>query len=407
MLSCIALIFLFFIGPNISPKVSLINTSHLDHLYKEIDLNDEKSAFIYIYADWPSYNPVEAPGEGIACVDDVARAAVFYFRYYNRTSDKTYLQKAKKLIYFILSLQAENGYYYNFINSDHTINKTHINSQAKADWWTWRAMWALAEAMRYAKNIDTSFYEELDSAFTRTLNTLTEAGDGHALEKIPSDQASVFLMALTTYYGISRNKTIIDYISTVANSIRQSQRGDKERFPHYAFLSWQNIWHGWGNTQAYTLLKAGKILDDPDLIKAAENEITYFYSYLLAQNHLKQFKLDKNGAVVDLERFEQIAYAVRPMVWASLELYNITKDSVYAVQAGKMAGWLFGENIASSVIYDPESGRCYDGINSAHDVNLNSGAESTIEALLIILEVEKIPIANEYLQSVYRKTLNE
>jgi len=59
------------------------------------------------------------------------------------------------------------------------------------------------------------------------------------------------------------------------------------------------------------------------------------------------------------------------------------------------------------VIYDATSGRCYDGIDSARKINLNSGAESTIEALLTILEVEKNPIANNYLQSVYRKTLNE
>ena len=35
-------------------------------------------------------------------------------------------------------------------------------------------------------------------------------------------------------------------------------------------------------------------------------------------------------------------------------------------------------------MYDPATGRCYDGINSPVDINRNSGAESTIEALLAL-----------------------
>lgn len=408
MLIRISLILLsVFWGCKDSPIESLINPSHLNHLYKEVVFNNDKMAFVSIYADHPSYEPVEAKGEGIACVDDVARAAVFYFRYYNRISDEIYLQKAKKLTRFILGLHAENGYYYNFIKADNTINRLRTNSQAKADWWTWRAMWALAEAMVYAKKHEPIFYSELETHFLRSLTALAESGDEQIISNIPSDQASVFLMALTTYFSISSNKIIIDHISEVANSIIKSQRGDEEKFPYYAFMSWRNIWHGWGNTQAYALLKAGQILDDPSLIKAAENEIKYFYPYILSQNHLKQFKFDDNEKVFDLEHFEQIAYAIRPMVWASLELYNISGDSVYALQAAKLAAWLLGENVASSLMYNPQTGLCYDGINSAKEINLNSGAESTIESLLTLLEVEKNSIANDYLQLLYRKNLNE
>jgi len=143
------------------------------------------------------------------------------------------------------------------------------------------------------------------------------------------------------------------------------------------------------------------------MIKAAENEIKYFYSYVLAKNHFKQFSLNEDGELIDVEYFEQIAYAIRPMVWASLELYDITSDSVYALQAGKLAAWLLGKNIAESQMYNPQNGRCYDGINSSKEVNLNSGAESTIEALLTILEVENNHIANDFLQFFYRNTLNE
>ena len=64
----------------ISQAPSLVNTDHLDHLFEEIILNGEPAATIHIYAEYPDYKWTTATGEGIGCIDDVARAAVFYFR---------------------------------------------------------------------------------------------------------------------------------------------------------------------------------------------------------------------------------------------------------------------------------------------------------------------------------------
>ena len=45
-------------------------------------------------------------------------------------------------------------------------------------------------------------------------------------------------------------------------------------------------------------------------------------------------------------------------------------------------------------MYDPETGRCFDGIGPEKEVNMNSGAESTIEALLILQAIQNHPIAD-------------
>ncbi|MHB1688993.1 MAG: hypothetical protein ACYCVH_16700, partial [Ignavibacteriaceae bacterium] len=58
-----------------SESRTLVNTSHLDHLYQEINVNGKEMGIIHIYANYPDYKYVDAPGEGIACVDDAARAA--------------------------------------------------------------------------------------------------------------------------------------------------------------------------------------------------------------------------------------------------------------------------------------------------------------------------------------------
>jgi len=40
-------------------------------------------------------------------------------------------------------------------------------------------------------------------------------------------------------------------------------------------------------------------------------------------------------------------------------------------------------------MYYPETGICFDGIKSKEEISKNSGAESTIESLMILLERKK------------------
>ena len=98
---------------------------------------------------------------------------------------------------------------------------------------------------------------------------------------------------------------------------------------------------------------------------------------------------------------EQIAYGIRPIAVGLLRLYDATKNETYLKMAGLAASWLFGNNIARQQMYDRESGRCFDGIMDSLTFNRNSGAESTIEALHTLVEIDKYPLAKKYLR--YKK----
>ena len=80
------------------------------------------------------------------------------------------------------------------------------------------------------------------------------------------------------------------------------------------------------------------------------------------------------------------------MVFAALEAHKITGEKKYAVYAANYAGWFFGDNNQNEQIYFPDTGICFDGLNE-NSVNNNSGAESTIEALLLLQEIEQNEIA--------------
>ena len=123
-------------------------------------------------------------------------------------------------------------------------------------------------------------------------------------------------------------------------------------------------------------------------------EIDNFYPSQLQNGFKNSFELTKNAGIVQVlndKSFDQIAYGIEPMVFAAAEAYKITGNDKYADMAGHLAAWLLGANPANTKMYETATGRCYDGISSASSVNHNSGAESTIEALLTMEKVEIHP----------------
>jgi len=411
---------------------SVINTAHLDLLYEEITVADQtisqtpfrqtssprrapiRVGIIHIYSEYPDYKWVGDADEGIACVDDAARAAVFYLEHYKLYGNESSLIKAKKLLRFVLHMQANNGFFYNFIFDDYSINRDHKNSINEPNWWSWRAMCALSEGYKYFVNIDKEFSEDIYTSLEKVteelkkiINVERETKSINGEDKITwlpiksgSDQASIIILSLLNYYEINKDESILEYINNLSDGILNVQKGDSTNFPYSAFMSWENLWHAYGNLQSYSLLKASSVLERKDILLAAISEINYFYKFLMIENYLSSFYIDKkNGEYIprEIKQYSQIAYNFRVMVYACVKAYNITEDSSYASMAGEIASWFFGNNIADAQMYFPSSGICYDGINSKYVINKNSGAESTIEALLTLLAIEQNSISKKVL----------
>lgn len=400
---------------------SLVNTTHLDALFEEIIVDNDTMGIIHIYSEYPDYDWLDDDDEGTACVDDAARASIFYLNHYQYTQSETSLLKAKRLLQFVLHMQTENGLFYNFIWSDHSQNKTFKTSVAQPDWWTWRAMWALSEGVIIFKNLDQDFsaslFSSLEKATSNLLSHLPLSRDTKLVNGIEvptwlpyesaTDQAALLIISLAPYYQMTKDGLVLEYVKSLTDGIMLMQAGDSINFPHYAFLSWENIWHAYGNSQSQALLKAGKLMDNSEIIQSALNEIKYFYPYLNEHN-LIEFKISNEEEKIVLEKssvYSQIAYNIRPMVFACLEAYRITGEEIYAKQAGEIACWLFADNIDNAQMYFPQSGICYDGITAKKTVNRNSGAESTIEALLILQAVEQNSIARKVIEDFNSKQI--
>ena len=414
--------FIFINNLHAQPVKSLINTSHLDHLYQKINADGKEMGIIHIYADYPDYNYVEAKGEGIACVDDAARALVFYIKYYDATKNECVLKKIKMLTNFLIYMQAENGFFYNFIWKDFTKDTTYKTSVAEPNWWTWRAIWALGESQKFFSKNDKIISDHIKPVLNKAVNVTldwlkqndsdsTSNFSGFNLPKwLPygtaADQAAIIVKGLLVYYQLNKDEKVKNEIIHLCDGIIGMQAGDKNNFPYYAFLSWENTWHMWGNSQADALIETGKTLNKQEYILKAEKEIQNFYPCLMKRNYLNNFsvkKIEGKNIMTDSAEFSQIAYGIRPMVLACLGAYSVEHKKKYSETAGKIAAWLLGKNISGKQMYNPKTGVCFDGIISSTEINKNSGAESTIEALLTILSIEKIPSIKKMLMKYYHK----
>lgn len=382
-------------------NIPKVNYAHLDYLYKEVTLpNGENGGIIHIYSNYPDYNFDIEPKEGFACVDDAARALILL------SQDKNQIQKAKKLTSFLLYMQNKNGWFNNFIWNDLSINTTYKTSVAQPSWWSWRAFWALEAVLPALQKSDIALANKVEKALEKlVLNIepyLKNLPIGLKMVKgieVPTqlpfesatDQSSILIVALTLNYKRTKNSEVLKPIRQLADGILQMQI--KEGDAKGAFLSWENQWHAYGNLQSYALLKAGAITKEIRYTDAALFEINNFYPYLWAHNMLSDMafsKVNNTTEVIKSNAFSQIAYGIRPIIYANVEAFKQTGELKYRANALKWLTWFSGKNIASIKMYNDQNGRCFDGILSKTKINKNSGAESTIEALMSIAAVNSI-----------------
>jgi len=389
-------------APETPAPPSPVNTAHLERLYEEIDVDGPDLGAVWIYCEAPDYRLVEDADEGFTCVDDVSRALVFYCREYKKAPSPEAMKKIKAMTEFLLYMRAENGFFYNFLLPGPEINKTHQNSRAVPGWWSWRAFWALSE-LNLIRDINLGQLQNrtlpvMDTLVQRMKGLCDPAGgavdfDGIAvpscLANLGADQVGVMMIGLANYYRLDppNAEDIKDLLLSFGNLLLEVQHGGKDAWPYGAIMSWRNQWHAWGNSQAYALIYAGWLLEHQPFIEAGLKEVKYFYPYCLEKGFISGFSVAKEAdslVMKDYRQFPQIAYGIRPMVFASMEAYAITGDTTYANTARRLASWLSGNNPAGLPMYDPATGRTFDGIGSPTEVNKNSGAESTIEALLTL-----------------------
>lgn len=434
------------------PEDPVTNLAHLEFLTTQFEVEGEQHLGVWIYAE-PSptepgaYVGREAPGEGVTDLDDVARAVVGYLWHHDATGSERSLELARGLLGYVLAMQAEDGKFYNFVFADGTINRLGITSRKGAGFWAARAMWALAEGMKAFAEVDPAFAAELRAAFIAGVppfaaemapayGTFTTRHGFDSPTWLPddgADAASNLLLGLSIFLESEENDGVRRLHGMVAHGLMALQYGPEDTYPFLAHMPFARDpldWHAWGSRQTQALAQAamasagadtgaatasggaetGAAADGDeaataeiaaaDYLASAEAEAGHFFVHLLVDRGPYS---NMNPAV---RAYPQIAYGMEAIASGLFALADASGKTVFERLGGLMTSWLFGNNSLRQAMYDPETGRVFDGLERGV-INRNAGAESTITGLMALIQAEARPAAREVLDYMWLESHSE
>ena len=355
-------------------------------------------------------------GQGAFNADDLSRAAVVYLRHWQLTGNDDSREHAYQLLRALTYMQTATGDNAGnvvlWMQPDGTLNPSAEPvelpdpSDSEESYWVARTVWALGEGYAAFADVDAEFAaflaDRLDLSLTALgRDSLSRYGQWDVADgaRVPAwlivdgaDATAEAVIGLAAYVEAAPASPRAEHARTVltqyAEGIAAMSGGDATSWPYGAILPWthsQSMWHGWGSQMAAALARASQAVDRPVLLRAAVKDAAVFTPYLLTATG------PINGWLPAPLDLTQIAYGVDSRVQSLVAVADATDRRSFDQLAGIAASWYFGANRAGTPMYDPATGRTFDGLNADGVVNHNSGAESTIHGLLSMLALDARP----------------
>ncbi|MBI5289803.1 MAG: hypothetical protein HY873_12600 [Chloroflexi bacterium] len=291
--------------------------------------------------------------EGVACVDDAARAVVLYSEIWRRHRFPWAQIEAEGLLRFTCAMQTSDGAFANFIADwDGRRQLDTPTSRPGNGPWHARGMHALASGF-------SAFGDERCAAAFES---------GFAVLDQPTpylDVRAVAILAALEFWRATGSRHVAERAVAWAEEIVAARIGDV--LPDRA--GDPDI-HLWGHLQEAALARIGSEFGRDDLVRAAARS---------ANTVLAPAAEDAFPASTSL------AFDVSSTVAGLDAVATATEEARYRELAGLARAWFDGRNAAGAPVYERVRGCVFDGIDGG-TINLNSGAESNIEGGLALID---------------------
>jgi multiple sugar transport system substrate-binding protein len=389
-------------APAASARPLHLSLEHLRRLAVDVTVDGRPVRAVALYAEAPDYRPSGSPArdgyEGIASVDDAARAAIVHLRAFEASGDTVARRDALALLAFVAAMEQGDGEFVNFVDTAGRLNHTAPSSRKSMSFWGARAVWAMGEGVRVLGTRDSARLRELRPALGRAVARIDRDVRAGRLIGGSVTATSEALLGLLALQRAEPTSALGALAARTAELLAPLSSGSVDAAPWGARLDHPGAaWHAWGTRSVEALATAAVVLKRDDLATAARREADALWGRFLLAGRVPA-SIAADGSV---GWYPQIAYGVGPVVEGWLALAEATGERRYAVFAGLAAGWLVGTNAARVSMYDERTGRTFDGIDGPSPVKLNrnAGAESSIEALLALQRIAGNPDAAEHLRS--------
>ena len=344
-----------------TPPVTALPLRHLRRLTRPIHGAGPSACAIAVYAEPINIESAtvlvprsacEQGVEGVACVDDAARAIVLYCELWRRQRLQSARAAACRLLRFLAYMQDDDGRFGNFIYDwSGRRNRAGSTSHAGGPAWQARALHALACAVTVLGG------DEWDERFRRAVTWVDDT--------IPYlDVRAVCVLAMLEHWRATGASISADRALAWSHEIARHSSG-----PSLLNAAGVQPIHLWGHLQEAALAETGSAFGQPELVD---------YARASAEALLRP-------AVESGFDFERVLpFDVSCTVAGLAAVARATSDEAYAAAAARGRMWFHGRNTAGRPVYDTRRGMVYDGIDNTQ-VSRNSGAESNIEGALALL----------------------
>ncbi len=284
---------------------------HLAALTWTFPADGQEIAVLAVYSepvetpDGTIYQPYAAADcglEGVACVDDVARAVVLGLRACEQERDAEGRALAQRWLRFLPYMQGEDGRFTNFIlNTAGERNLTGQTSYPGGLWWTSRALWALGAAYRVLGD---------ETALERWLRCpLPARAETAGSAKVTGVLALAALEVLRAAPPQPQRGCFQHLLEGWAADLFSCMDGYLRDTPPEAQVGL------WGYHQFPALAQAAVWLERPDYLEACAQTVERVIEPTLAAGFLYAFPEVKE---------HQCAYCVSPMIQGLADLYRAT-----------------------------------------------------------------------------------
>ncbi|SDT78713.1 glycosyltransferase [Actinoplanes derwentensis] len=287
------------------------------------------------------------------CVDDVARGLLVVAR--EPRPGPELVRLAERYLAFLTHAQGADGDFRNRMSWD----RRWTDEPGLGDCWG-RAMWGLGTAAAHGP---TSWIRrEATIAFRQGL---------HQRSPWPRAMAFAGLGAAEILRAGPHDPAVAELLGDAATVIGLPGSGPDWVWPEPE-LRYANP------SLAEVVIAAGDLLGDESMLTDGLRMLAWLCRMQDNDGHLSTVPVRGwRSGVSRTDRFDQQPIEVAATADACATAAAITGDEQWDAPLFQAITWFLGDNDTGSVMYDADTGGCYDGL-TANGPNLNQGAESTL-----------------------------